>query len=484
MGARYIVRHLQHRPKAYSLPLIGFMLVLAMVAAVVSYGPGQAAHAATTRWSTFLGSNARTGYNGAETIINPTTVPNLKVHWTASATNHALITSEVMVANGLLYWGSWDGVLHASNPSTGQDVWATNLGTRPGGCSNKPKGVISSVSVARVLINGVGTQVVFVGAGAANLYALDARTGAILWQVSFGSDPAAFLYSSTAVYHGSVYIGIASTGDCPLVQAEVVRVNASTGQIQNTFKVVPDGGCLGGSVWGSPTIDEQTGMLYFGTGNVDKTSCTLPLPLGDSIVELKASDLSLVASWPLPRSEQGQDTDYGSTATLFQATINGVSHAMLGMVNKNGNYYALDRTNVSAGPLWQVRISTGGAEPAKTASIAASAYDGTALYAAGSATTIGGQPCLGSLRKLDPNSGAFLWEDCLPGPVLAPVFAVQGLVVVGAGNSMDVVDSSTGKVLYTFQDTTTNGAFWGAATITNGILYEGSKSGNLFAFGL
>src|SRR5260221_508619 len=362
---RHIFRHLQHRPIVYWLPFIVFVLVFTTVLAVTSYLPRQAAHAASTDWTTFLGSNARTGYDSAETIINPTTAPNLKLHWTASTVNHALITTEVMTANGMLYWGSWDGVLHASDPNTGNDLWTANLGTRPGGCSNKPKGVISSVTVATVPIKGIPTSVVFVGSGPASLFALDALKGTILWQTTLSSD-----------------------------------------------------------------------------------------------------------------------TDYGSTPTLFQATINGVSHAMLGMANKNGYYYALDRTNISAGSLWKVRVSLGGAAPAKAGSIAASAYDGTSLYVAESGTTIGGLACAGSLRKVDPSSGAFLWEDCLPGAVLAPTLAVPGLVIVGAGKNMDVVNSQTGQILYTYTDTATNGGFWRAATISNGVLYEGSKSGHLFAFGL
>ena len=90
----------------------------------------------------------------------------------------------------------------------------------------------------------------------------------------------------------------------------------------------------------------------------------------------------------------------------------------------------------------------------------------------------------GSLRALDPNTGAVLWEDCLTGPVLAPVVAVPGLLIVGVGNTMIVVDSSTGNTLYSYQDTLLNGNFWGAALISNGVLYEGSRSGTMFAFGL
>ena len=140
---RDIVRLLRHRPNAFSLPVIGIVLILVIVGAIVSYFPRQTAHAASTNWTTFLGSNARTGYDAAETTISTTTAPNLKPHWTYSTVKHAQITAEVMAANGMLYWGAWDGVLHASDPATGKDVWTASLATRPGGCSHRPKGVIS-----------------------------------------------------------------------------------------------------------------------------------------------------------------------------------------------------------------------------------------------------------------------------------------------------------------------------------------------------
>src|SRR6266516_78744 len=44
----------------------------------------QAAQADTSSdWPTYMANNQRSGFNGAETIINATSAPNLKVHWTA-----------------------------------------------------------------------------------------------------------------------------------------------------------------------------------------------------------------------------------------------------------------------------------------------------------------------------------------------------------------------------------------------------------------
>src|SRR5262249_8024587 len=76
--------------------------------------PGLANPQATSSsdWPMFLGNNARTGYNSAETIINATTASQLKPLWKHTVTKP--INSQVVEANGMLYWGSWDGIEHAS----------------------------------------------------------------------------------------------------------------------------------------------------------------------------------------------------------------------------------------------------------------------------------------------------------------------------------------------------------------------------------
>jgi outer membrane protein assembly factor BamB len=175
----------------------------------------QAARAASGNWPTYMGTNGRTSFNGAETTINPASAPHLKLHWKHKAAGR--VTTQPIAANGLVCWGSWDGVEHATNPATGVDAWTANLGRGAATCSHTPNGVLSSAAVASVPINGVTTPVVVVGGGDA------------------------------AVYKGSVYMGVASHDDCPLIQGQVVQLNAATGGLQHTFNVVP-GGCTGGSV--------------------------------------------------------------------------------------------------------------------------------------------------------------------------------------------------------------------------------------------
>lgn len=456
--------------RRYLLLSAGLVIVLA-TAIVSAVMPKTNAHAGTDDWTTFLGSNARTGFNAAETIINPNTASTLTLAW--SHLTNGTISAQPVVSNGVLYWGSWDGHERATNLTTNKSIWSKSLGItidKNAKCHPTAAGVASTPTVATVSINGQETPVVFVGGGNAIFYALNALTGAIIWQDKLGTPPATFLWASPAFYNGDIYMGVASFGDCPLVQGQLVQMDAATGTILNTFKTVPDG-CTGATVWGSPTIDETTGMLYFGTGNAGNCNNE---NLALALVELNATDLSLVASWKVPNLKG--DNDFGSTPTLFDATINGTLTHMVGLIDKDRTYYAFDRTNIAAGPIWEDQISTGGDN------ISSSDWDGTNLYIAGNQTTINGNPCSGSIRAVNPADGAYLWQDCVNAYVRTPVMGVPGLAVIGTGQDMLVISTADGSILYDYHLANGHATFLGPATIANGVLYIGNNDGYLYAF--
>src|SRR5207247_10011017 len=90
-----------------------------------------------------------------------------------------------------------------------------------GGCP----GIQSSAAV----VDGV----VYVVAADANVYALDALTGALKWKHSLGNpDPSvegAHVWSSPAVFNGKVYVGKSSHRDAPCVRGNVMALDAETG---------------------------------------------------------------------------------------------------------------------------------------------------------------------------------------------------------------------------------------------------------------
>ena len=188
-------------------------------------------------------------------------------------------------------------------------------------------------------VNGAAS-VLYVGGGDGKMYALNAATGAVLWSTTLGPSANYFIWSSPAVLGNSVYIGLSSFGDCPLVQGQLIQLNRVTGAVEHTFNTVPNG-CTGGGVWGSPTVDAAAGTIYFATGNGG--SCGSGEQYAPAVIEVNASDLSLVGSWAVPPAQQNTDSDFGSTPTLFTGVIGGQPQPLVGVINKNGFFYTFIR---------------------------------------------------------------------------------------------------------------------------------------------
>jgi polyvinyl alcohol dehydrogenase (cytochrome) len=427
-------------------------------------------------WTTYLQGNDRTGFATGKSGFNPTSVKRLHLAWQASdaGPNHGVF-SQPVVSNGLVYWGSFDGYERATDTS-GNLVWKKNLGTTsPPACTDPSEaGVVSTPTVTSDVPVRGAASVLYVGGGNSKMYALNAATGAVLWSYSVGGNPNTFIWSSPAVFGNSVYIGVSSFGDCPLVRGRLLQLNRVTGVLQHRFNVVPNG-CTGGGVWGSPTVDAAAGTIYFDTGNPG--NCGSSEPRAPAVIEVRASDLSLVGSWVVPPAQQGDDSDFGSTPTLFKGVIGGQSQPLVGVINKNGLFYAFERDALPSGPVWRARIAAGGGNPTSgNGDVAPAAFDGTRLYVGGDASS----NCSGSVKALNPSTGALIWRHCfIDGFVVGAVTGASGgVVAVGEGNNIAVLSAANGGSLFTY---TGAGTFWGSPSIANGTLYEGDMAGNLYA---
>ena len=428
--------------------------------------------------ATYLYGNAHASFDASEIAINASTASTLSLSW---STTRYWSTNQPIEAGGQVFWSDWNGILHATDITTHNDNWTANLGTTNSSCGGVT-GPDSSATVATV--GGVST--VYIGGGTAQVEALNAATGAVLWSTPLSADPAAFVWSSPALYNGSIYIGVASAASCPDVRGELVKLDALTGAIQATFYSVPEG-CTGGGIWSSPTIDEATGVVYVGTGDARRVPVGFNGPAArdgtgcSSHCGLDASDLTLVGVYQPP--DNGGDNDFGETPLLFDATVGSTTTQMVGALDKNGTYYALDRADLGAGPVWTHFIGVPGACGACTAEYSSNAsYDGTTLYLAGDKGQIDGNSCPGTLSALDPATGTPIWADCLQqGRVLGAVTGAPGVVEVNAGDHVLLADDATGDILYDYTEPSGN-YFWGPAYIADGVLYVSNNDGNLLAF--
>ena len=402
----------------------------ALVAALSGTGVAPAAAATDPAdWTAFLYSGGHSSYNAAATAITPADASTLTQAWqwatpaSQNAGSNSLFASPT-VANGVVYIGAEDGNFYAVNEASQTVLWSDFLGLdtpKTGSCIHHAQGIIATATVADD--PATGTATVYVNAPDGYLYALDAQTGAVIWKGLVDTPSATandyYSWSSPLVANGKVYVGISSDSDCPLVPGGLVAFDQSTGgQVARWIDVPKTGGSkrFGGSVWSSPAllsngdIAVTTGNAYKGTGQ--------PL-YNESIVRLDPNTLQVLDWWQLPTAQQIGDGDFGASPTIWTATINGVSTPMVGACNKNGLFYAFAQDDLSAGPVWQTRITVpypGGAQECASSAV----YDGNQLIiGGGAATTINGQTYAGSVQSLDPATGTPNWQTGLPSRIVA-----------------------------------------------------------------
>jgi polyvinyl alcohol dehydrogenase (cytochrome) len=382
-------------------------------------------------------------------------------------------TGDTIAATPAINWnrvfiGSWDGNEYALNEADGTLIWKKYLGVvpNPGGCDDI--GVTSSP----LTIDGT----LYFGGGDDYWYAINMYTGNVLWRVFTGSTAAGYYNWSTPANLGNfAYVGAASLCDTPLVQGKLYRVDMSTHQIVNTFKVVADGE-TGGTIWTKPVVDAGRNAVFVTTGNRAYDSNRNHQPYGEAMLSLDATTLAVKGVWSLPLSEPTPDADWGTAPLLFP---DGLGHDLVSAANKNGMLYAFNRDNVSAGPVWSRRIADGavGEDPAAGGAYSNGLYDLKSVYYAGGATTIGGRKVTGSIRALNPANGAVKWETELPGKPFGQLAYANGMIVVSSLKAIDLVDSDTGEILYETPLT-----LYAGAAVKNGRILIGDFGGTLHAY--
>ncbi|MGO9880317.1 MAG: IPT/TIG domain-containing protein [Acidimicrobiales bacterium] len=423
-----------------------------------------------TMVATYRGGLARSGYYPTATGLTPANVTSLKLHWTDTGGTGTY--AQPIVANNMVYWGDWNGNEHGTTLS-GTDVWTTNLGVNTDSSCNPP--VVGVAGTATAAMLGT-TPVLYVPGGTDNFYMLNALTGAIMWETNLGTPPGDFLWSSPILYNGNVYEGVASFGDCPLVQGQLVEMNATTGVVEHVADMAPNG-CIGGGIWSSPAIDTSDGSIYVTTGTPN--GCEVPGELSPAIIKLRASDLTILSSWTVPQSQIYDDPDFGSTPTLFTAVINGVPTELVGAINKNGIFYAWDRNDLAAGPVWQTRIADPAGGPL---SIVSATWDGTRLYVGGGNALINGASCYENISALNPATGDFIWRACVQGSMTSGITEVPGILIMGYGASGNLLflNPANGATLLHYLPAA---GVEGETTVSNGIVYVPLDNGNLIALG-
>jgi outer membrane protein assembly factor BamB len=264
-----------------------------------------------------------------------------------------------------------------------------------------------------------------------------------------------YAWSSPTVANGKVIVGVSSNCDTPFVQGKVIAYDANNGNKLWTHKTIPDG-FVGAGDWYDAAVDEA-GDVYVTTGSTTDAIASAHPNTTDrfeqySVLKLNGRDGTLIWKGPAPKFTS--DPDYATSPILFE----GGGLKLVGATNKDGWFRVYRRDN--GAEVWQAKvgIETPGASAALSGG---GVWDGTQLFVMSNATTTGGTwaqfpqgawspqngtSAAGSIRRLDPATGALVsvggrpFEIPLPSNALAPCSINGSAILVCAGGRLVNVD--------------------------------------------
>jgi polyvinyl alcohol dehydrogenase (cytochrome) len=421
-------------------------------------------------WGMYGRTMGREFSTDCPTGIDPTTVVGLVPAWTFRPPptldlESATFTASPAVVDGVVYIGAWDGVMYALDADDGSLLWSYRTRSAPGAAFGP---IVSSAAVAEARIRGQHRRLVIFGAGPF-LYALDAHDGSEVWVTGVGSgdpDDVAQVESSPLVHGRTVYVGMDvhnKPGDrTGGVRGGMLAIDVRTGSVIWKFSSEehagqPASGC--GGVWGSPALDADTGLLYFGTANCPAVNGNPDLPM-EEVTALVARTGEHVWTFR-PHEPPDVDDDFGATPNLFR-DANG--RLVLGAANKDGDYYALDPASgellwhtdvvdpvpgvggfIGSPAVWDGKIFGGtaiGTPPyyhSLDGATGAVRWQGIAAPTYAASSVANGVVLAGALdgllKAFDAETGRLLWASPLLGPISSGPAIVGDMVVVGSGTS-------------------------------------------------
>lgn len=463
----------------HSRLLVAVTLGVGALAAAASAPAAGAAAKAFVNWPAYLHGNAHSSDGSGAKAITPASVAHLKRAWTWKPPGPTMtgqpsgLLASPTVVNGRIYIGANTGVFYALDEASGHVIWHRFLGFQPTLTCGK-LGIVSTATVAKDPVTSALT--VYVAGGDGYLYALSAATGAVAWRsvIAIPSTTVSDYYdwSSPTIAGQRIYVGVSSNCDKPLVASGLKEYDRATGSQLAFYQTYP-GHSVTPSIWSSAAVSTAAHAVFVTTGNG---------PGGDSesVVRLAADGLARQDAWAVPASQRVPDADFGGSPTLFSAMLGGVRVPMVGACSKNGTYYAWRQDSLHAGPVWQRVV--GAPYTSGPQCDAAAVWSGTHLFVAANKTTINGTTYAGSIRMINPATGAYVWQRGISGaPIGTPTLDGAGVLAVTEyvkAGQLVLINAATGAVLKTIA----TGPDFGQPVFADTLMLVPTQNNGLWAY--
>ncbi len=290
------------------------------------------------------------------TEINRDTVKNLKGEWRVHL-NSGLGPvhsgqAQPLYYEGVLYYVTGENDVFAIDVDTGNILWkyAANL--------DPARVKVCCGWVARGV--GLGEGKIFVGQLDAKLLALDQKTGKVVWSIQAEDPLKGYSIVSAPLYYDGMIITGFGGADMGM-RGRVKAYSAKDGKLLWTFYTVPAPGEFGSdtwpknndyykyggaSVWQTPAIDPDLGLVYFSTGNAGPTYNASDRE-GDNLFTASIVAIDVKTGkyrWHFQQVHHDiWDYDSPNPVVLFDAQYNGEVRKGVAQISKTGWVYILDR---------------------------------------------------------------------------------------------------------------------------------------------
>ncbi len=422
----------------------------------------------------------RTSYNPHETTINTANASRLHQLWSADLGGvidaQPILASNVNVngvTTNLVFVGTESGTFYAIDAESGRILWSKPLGSYTSSCTDLPVfGITGTATFDKA------TNRVYVADGLDHVHALNMATGQEVagWPVTVATVSQEHVYSALTFNsaNGLLYAETASYCDGAPYQGRIVAINTASAATVATFK--PSGAANGGGLWsmGGATIDPATNDVYIATGNVFAKQA----PYGNAIVRLSANLAVKAANSP---NVPAGDNDFSGTPMLYQ--LPGCA-MQVNAKNKDGILYTWATNAIVSGPTQNLAISG----PDSFVGVAAFSPQTNLVYIGNPSTS--GSYGVGMLAfKQQANCTLSLaWQVNLgprsQGDTSEQVVTANGVAYFtdGYGKAVFALDARTGANLWN-SGSLIGGPIFAAPTIDR-HLYVASYDHKLYAFGI
>ena len=329
---------------------------LAVAAARAAPPPRSLVAPPTTSWPTNGGNWFNQRYSPL-TAINRDNVAKLKGVWRARLDGSGVgakfsNAAQPLFVDGVVYVSTGANDVFAIDVDSGKALWsyqATLVDVTTVCCSWTSRGV------------AFGDGKIFEGQLDGKIVALDAKTGALVWSIQAERWQEGFTITSAPLYYDGLLIS-GFTGAERGVRGRVKAFDAKTGKLVWTFYVVPSPGERGsetwpkndiwqdggGTVWQTPAVDPELGLVFFSTSNPGP-DFNGAVRAGDNLFtsSIMALDAKTGAyRWHFQQVHHDLwDYDSGNPVVLFDLAIDGKTRKGIAEASKSGWIYILDRTN-------------------------------------------------------------------------------------------------------------------------------------------